>query len=47
MKRAVANLPLHGGDAPAWLFNRKARLGETDKADALKRLGRVSSHQTS
>ena len=26
---------------------RKARLGETDKADALRRLGRVSSHQTS
>lgn len=27
MKRAVANLPLHGGDAPAWLFKRMARLG--------------------
>jgi hypothetical protein len=26
MKRAVANLPLHGGDAPAWLFKRMARL---------------------
>jgi hypothetical protein len=27
MKRAVANLPLHGGKAPAWLFQRMARLG--------------------
>lgn len=27
MKRAVANLPLHGGNAPAWLFKRMARLG--------------------
>jgi hypothetical protein len=26
MKRAVANLPPHGGDAPAWLFKRMARL---------------------
>jgi hypothetical protein len=27
MKRAVANLPLHGGNAPAWLFKRMAHLG--------------------
>lgn len=27
MRRAVANLPLHGGNAPAWLFKRMAHLG--------------------
>lgn len=26
MKRSVANLPLHGGQAPAWLFKRMHRL---------------------
>ena len=26
MKRRIANLPLHGGKAPAWLFKRMARL---------------------
>jgi len=27
MKRSIADLPLHGGKAPAWLFQRMARLG--------------------
>ncbi len=36
-----ANLPLHGGKTPHWLFERLARLARSEKAEALKRLGRL------
>jgi len=47
MRTGIANLPLHGGKAPAWLFNRMKRLareivqfivGEFGPAEVLQRL---------
>ena len=46
-RTGIANLPLHYGKAPPWLFGRmcqlaqalgKAKIGDKDKLEAFKRL---------
>jgi len=39
-RTGVANLPLHYGAAPKWLFER-AKLGRREKLEALRRLAAV------
>ena len=40
-RTGVAQLPLHYGTAPRWLFERMTRLACQEKLEALRRLGAV------